>query len=143
MRRAFVLKPCSLGVPHASRASRKLFQLATISPSSTGYAHASQKILKAAAARLMVFWVADLVFQCAQVEPTNHNVCFTRKKGKQVLFDQRDRRLIAVSTCFELCMYLAYCTQVQSKCVFGPYKHICHPSRTWEMPEPSSHPEPA
>ena len=58
------------GVPHGSRAAKKLFLSSTISPSSTAYAHLSQKILKGAAARLIIFWVEELVFEAA----TNYSV---------------------------------------------------------------------
>lgn len=55
----------SLGVPHAARASRKLFTLDVITPSTTAYAHISQKILKGAAARMIVFWMALILEKIA------------------------------------------------------------------------------
>ena len=65
-----------LGIPHGSRAARKLFQMASVAPTSTGYAHASQKLLKGAASRLIIFWFAPLVFQKAQEDASNHNTWF-------------------------------------------------------------------
>ncbi|CAL1149322.1 unnamed protein product [Cladocopium goreaui] len=53
------------GVPHAARASRKLFTLDVITPSTTAYAHISQKILKGAAARMIVFWMALILEKIA------------------------------------------------------------------------------
>jgi hypothetical protein len=37
----------------------------TIAPTSTAYAHISQKILKGAASRLIIFWLAALLYDQA------------------------------------------------------------------------------
>lgn len=53
------------GIPWAARAHRKLFMMETIAPTSTAYAHISQKILKGAASRLIIFWLAALLYDQA------------------------------------------------------------------------------
>lgn len=66
------------GVAHGLRANRKLFTMSAISPTSVAYAHISQKLLKAAAARMFLFWITTLVHQSALDNPSLHNKCFGR-----------------------------------------------------------------
>ena len=73
------------GIPHGSRAARKLFQISSVAPTSTAYAHASQKLLKGGAARLIIFWFTPLVFQKAQEDPSNHNAYLDEFYGVNTL----------------------------------------------------------
>lgn len=49
------------GVPYGSRANKKLFTMECIGPSTTAYAHISQKMLKGAASRLIIYWLTPIL----------------------------------------------------------------------------------
>lgn len=53
------------GVPHASRASHKLFSKKILRPSTTSYTHISQKVLKGVAARFVIYWLRPLLHSVA------------------------------------------------------------------------------
>ena len=54
------------GVPYSSRANKKLFTMECIGPSTTAYAHISQKMLKGAASRLIIYWLTPILVKKAQ-----------------------------------------------------------------------------
>lgn len=54
------------GVPYGSRANKKMFTMECIGPSTTAYAHISQKMLKGAASRLIIYWLAEILVKQAQ-----------------------------------------------------------------------------
>ena len=70
---------CSLfsGIPHGSRAARKLFTVGILSPSTTSYAHLSQKMLKGAAAKIIIYWLCGVVCEKARDSPCTHNRFFS------------------------------------------------------------------
>ena len=58
------------------RANVKLLTMATIAPTQVSYAHISQKILKAAAGRMFLFWISMVVYDAATKDPSLHNMSF-------------------------------------------------------------------
>lgn len=57
------------GVPHASRASHRLFTKKILKPSTVAYTHISQKVLKGVATRFVIFWLVPFLHQCALDNP--------------------------------------------------------------------------
>eukprot|EP00435_Cladocopium_sp_Y103_P043542 s2538_g12.t1 len=55
-------------VPFGARANKELFTTEIISPSTTAYVHISQKILKGAASRFIIFWLTPILFEKARAE---------------------------------------------------------------------------
>ena len=62
------------GIPHASRASRKLFNKKFLQPSSTVYPSVSQKVLKGIAARFVVYFLSSIVYNLALENGDVHSV---------------------------------------------------------------------
>lgn len=56
---------------HAYRANRKLFTSKILVSNSTTYTHISQKILKAMAARCMLYWITPVLVEKAKADDTN------------------------------------------------------------------------
>lgn len=65
------------GIPFASRANRKLFTAKVLSPGGTSYAAVSQKILKGAAARIFLYWLSGVLFECT--DDSLHQRCLSGK----------------------------------------------------------------
>ena len=61
------------GIPHASRASRKLFTVDKLAPSTIAYAHLNQKVIKGGASRIFIYWLAERALEKARTSPSNHN----------------------------------------------------------------------
>ena len=57
------------GVP--DRAQRRLFQSSTSKPSGSEYVTISQKLLSAAGARFVLFWMANLLASMLNLDPNN------------------------------------------------------------------------
>ena len=62
------------GISDGCRAQRKLFT-AKVLRSPNEYVHISQKLLKGAAARAMMFWLCGVVFHEAKVTDSQHDLC--------------------------------------------------------------------
>ena len=82
----------------------KFWQVDTISPKTTEYAHASQKVLKAAAARLFTYWLTPLVVDAAHANPSLRNkpLVFEHRLCCAVALRHRANALLSLTTIYTI-----------------------------------------
>lgn len=109
---SFLINVCCFdwGIPFGARANKKLFSMECIAAGGSAYAHISQKILKGAASRLFIYWLAPILVSHAQQEGASrvqlHSGCI--QVPLNLFYFGEWIHMCTISYCLFLCLGLRH-----------------------------------